>query len=125
MCKQHSRKACFIVLVSSILRMKKAILYLSVFIFMLAASACKKCYTCQQYCSYCKLKSNTNLVYKVCASATNTKSRVDSIQLSFPDSAYTCVKLTDNTDVCDNKSSIDEAYTYYLKQDYFCAEKTQ
>lgn len=103
--------------------MKKAILYLTVFICILASSACKKCFNCTQYCAYCESKTNTSVVYKVCATGTNSFSRVDSVRYSFPDSAYTCVKLDDNTDVCDNKNAVDDAYAYYQKQDYFCVEK--
>lgn len=47
------------------------------------------------------------------------------MRLSFPDSTYNCVKLTDNTDVCDNKNAVDDAYAYYQKQEYFCVEITQ
>ena len=102
--------------------MKQAILYTTILIAILSFSACKKCFNCQQYCAYCQSKVNTGVIYKVCAEGTNAYGRVDSIRLSFPDSAYNCIKLTDNTDVCDSKSAVDDAYAYYQKQEYFCVE---
>lgn len=105
--------------------MKQAIFCTTILIAILSFSACKKCYNCQQYCAYCESKVNTGIVYKVCAEGTNSYNRVDSVRLSFPDSAYNCVKLTDNTDVCDNKNAVDDAYAYYQKQEYFCVEITQ
>lgn len=102
--------------------MKRAIFYITIFMLVLATQACKKCYNCQQYCAYCESKKNTGIIYKVCAEGTNSYNRIDSVRLSFPDSAYNCIKLQDNTDVCDNKNAVDDAYAYYQKQEYFCVE---
>ncbi|MBK8659825.1 MAG: hypothetical protein IPN22_13370 [Bacteroidetes bacterium] len=84
------------------------------------ASSCSKCYDCEQYCAYCVADNNTGISYKFCSTRDNTRAQVDSFYYSFPDSTFTCVKLQDERKVCDGKNGIDDAISYYLKQDYYC-----
>jgi hypothetical protein len=103
--------------------MKKAILYIIPLFIVFAASSCKKCFNCQQYCAYCEAAGHTGVGIKVCATGTGSFARVDSFQRALTDSGYTCNLLQDNQDVCDNKNAVDDAYSFFQKQNYFCTEK--
>lgn len=92
---------------------------------LLTASSCKKvCYDCNQYCSYCVLKSNPDVAQKFCANKFSAQVKVDSIYHAFlMDTSYECNLLKNEKIVCDNKNASDEAISYYLKQDYYCNPK--
>ena len=102
--------------------MKK--LLLPVLILFTAASCKKVCYDCKQYCSYCLLKNNPDVAYKVCANKFSAASKVDSVYFAMnADTSYQCNKLENDKIVCDSKNASDEAISYYLKQDYYCNPK--
>ena len=84
------------------------------------ASSCKKvCYQCNQYCAYCALKSDSSIIYQVCTNKFGDHQRIDSILAAF-DTAWICNLQSNQVAVCDGKNNIDQAVTYYEKENYFC-----
>jgi len=99
--------------------MKKALIA-SFALIIISFSSCKKCYHCTQYSVYYELKTNPGFSQKYSALKASAHSKVDSFYNTLPDSVYNKNKLQDEQDVCGNKNAIDDATTYYLKQDYYC-----
>lgn len=90
---------------------------------LLLVASCSRCYECEQRCAYCRPATNATISIKVCANNSSGFQRVDSVFFALKDSGYTCNLLQDVRNVCDNKNNIDEAISFFQKQDYFCFPK--
>ena len=89
-----------------------------------SVSSCKRsCYQCTQYCAYCVEKRDTSVAFKVCADKLSGDIKVDSFMRTLEDTNHICNLLSNQTDVCDGKNAINDAVSYYKKQDYYCNPK--
>jgi hypothetical protein len=104
--------------------MKKLLVPTFLVLLVALAGSCKKsCYQCDQYCSYCELKSDSSVVYKICTNKFADHHRIDSIENTFSDTTFLCNILNNSVEVCDGPNAIAQGITYYEKEDYFCTPK--
>ncbi|MCS6934276.1 MAG: hypothetical protein NZM35_03870 [Chitinophagales bacterium] len=96
--------------------MRKLLIFFSAPLIIFAAG-CARCYDCKQHCTYCE---KGNLAYKLCAKNSSGYTSVDSFFIVLKDSGYVCNMLKDDRTICDGKNHIDEAVSFYQKQEYFC-----
>jgi hypothetical protein len=101
--------------------MRNPIVLFSLLLLVITVGSCKKsCYQCNQYCSYCELKSDSSIVVKTCTKDFADHGRIDSIENATPNT-YICNTLNNSTEVCDGPNAVSQAITYYEEEDYFCS----
>ena len=99
--------------------MKKTLFFLSLFLFIIYWTGCKKCYTCHNVCTTCTFTYGGHaLTHVLCNDSFSTTAEYNAAIANDSSGGFVCVSSTPSYshDFCVNKPGDEEHYVNYWNE---------